>query len=141
MAAITDVLTPEQRHRNMSNIRSTGSMVERKVFRYLRSERIYFQKHYKNAPGKPDVAKPRKKLAVFIDGDFWHGYNFDEKRKRLSSGYWITKIETNMARDRRNDTELVANGWKVLRIWDRDLKTKQRTAESFAKIREFLLQE
>lgn len=91
-------------------------------------------------PGKPDVAKPRAKLAVFIDGDFWHGYNFEEKRKRLPAGYWVTKIEGNMARDRRVDAALLEAGWKVLRVWDRDLKTKARAEQSLALIKSFLLQ-
>ncbi|RZD19594.1 MAG: hypothetical protein EVG15_00760 [Candidatus Acididesulfobacter diazotrophicus] len=73
-----DKFTKEKRSEIMSNIRSQNTKVEILVFRELRKRKIYFQKHYKKAIGNPDIALPRKKKAVFIDGDFWHGYQFSK---------------------------------------------------------------
>lgn len=84
----------------------------------MAKRKIYFQKHYKKAFGNPDIALPRKKKAVLIDGDFWHGYGFVKQKKRLPSKYWIEKIETNIRRDRKNRLKLKRDGWKVLKIWN-----------------------
>ena len=77
----------------MSKIRSQDTKVEILIFRELRKRGIYFQKHYKRVIGNPDIALPRKKKAVFIDGDFWHGYKFPKLKKRLPKKYWLAKIE------------------------------------------------
>jgi DNA mismatch endonuclease (patch repair protein) len=68
-------------------------------------------------PGRPDLVFQTEKLAVFVDGDFWHGYRFPAWRSRLSP-YWKAKIERNRARDRRNFATLRRRGWHVLRIWE-----------------------
>lgn len=105
----------------MSHIRSKNTGIERKIFTLLRERGIYFQKHYKKAPGNPDIALPRKKIAVFLDGDFWHGYQFKKTRDRLPE-YWKLKIEANIKRDRRNRGILRKQGWRVLRIWEHQIK-------------------
>lgn len=105
----------------MSKIRSKGTRIENAVFSELRKNKIYFQKHYNKAPGKPDIALPRKKKAVFIDGDFWHGYKFGSLKKRLPSRYWIPKIEQNISRDKKNRKLLRINGWFVLRVWEHEI--------------------
>lgn len=105
----------------MSKIRSQNTTVEVLVFRALRKKGIYFQKHYKRAIGKPDIALPRKKKAIFIDGDFWHGYQFSKQKKRLPKKYWVDKIEGNIKRDRRNRAKLRREGWKVLRVWEHEV--------------------
>jgi len=97
------------------------------VFRFLSGERIYFQRHYARVSGNPDIALPKKKIAVFIDGDFWHGRRFGE---RELPEYWVKKIAANIRRDRRNRAEMKKLGWKLLRIWASDLKrikTRQKT--------------
>ena len=121
----------------MARIRPTGTKPELLVFRFLRSEGIYFQKHYKGAVGRPDVAWPRKKLAVFIDGDFWHGYRFKEWKHKLPQGYWQAKIEANIKRDKRTFSSLRKNGWRVMRIWEHDLASKKRD-KTFRKLLMFL---
>ncbi len=108
----------------MSSIRSKNTKVEILVFRELRKRGVYFQKHYKRALGNPDIALPRKKIAVFIDGDFWHGYQFSKLKKRLPKKYWLEKIERNIKRDRRNRAKLRRDGWKVMRIWEHDVYDK-----------------
>ncbi len=111
----------------MSNIRSKNTKAETIIFRGLSKRRIYFQKHYKKVIGAPDIALPRKKKAVFIDGDFWHGYNFIKLKGRLPKKYWISKIEQNIKRDNRYKKSLRRNGWAILRVWEHEiLKTPDK---------------
>lgn len=76
-------------------------------------------------PGKPDVVFARERLAVFVDGDFWHGRNLEERIKKLQRGhnapYWVAKIQRNVERDREHDAKLAAAGWQVLRLWEGDV--------------------
>ena len=105
----------------MSKIRSKNTKAELIIFRELRKRKIYFQKHYKKAIGSPDIAFPLKKIAIFIDGDFWHGRNFSKNKKRLPKKYWREKINSNILRDKRNKTKLKRRGWKVLRVWEYEI--------------------
>lgn len=105
----------------MSKIRSNNTKVEKLVFRELRKRGLYFQKHYRRTLGNPDLALPRKKKAVFIDGDFWHGYQFKKLKQRLPKIYWIEKIERNIRRDRSNRKKLKMDGWNILRIWEHEI--------------------
>jgi DNA mismatch endonuclease (patch repair protein) len=116
-----DTFTKKKRSEIMSKIRSRNTKAELLVFKELRKKGIHFQKHYKNAPGKPDIALPRKKIAVFIDGDFWHGYQFTKIKAKLPKKYWLKKIENNIKRDRRNRRRLHKDGWQILRIWEHEI--------------------
>jgi DNA mismatch endonuclease (patch repair protein) len=84
-----------------------------------------FRKNVRNLPGKPDIVFSRPRLAVFCDGDFWHGKDWEERRQRLArgsnSGYWTAKIERNRERDRQHTQELEADGWTVLRFWESEI--------------------
>ena len=106
----------------MSKIRSKDTAIEKIIFRELRKRKIYFQKHYRKALGSPDIALPKKKKAVFIDGDFWHGYKYAVQKQRLPKKYWLNKIEDNIKRDKKNRAKLKREGWKVLRIWEHEIK-------------------
>lgn len=119
---MVDCFSKKKRSEVMSKIKSKNTEAELMVFRELRRRRVYFQKHYNKIPGKPDIALPRKKKAVFIDGDFWHGKNFEKTKHRLSSKYWRPKIERNIIRDKANNKELGQRGWKILRIWESEVK-------------------
>lgn len=132
-----DVFNKQKRSEIMSHIRSKNTKVEVLVFRYLNRKGIYFQKHYKKAAGSPDIALPRKKIAVFIDGDFWHGYRFNGFKDRLPKKYWLDKIGSNIERDRHNKRLLRKNGWRVLRIWEHELK-KTRIEDTMDRIISFL---
>ena len=136
---MADVFSKEKRSEIMSRIRSKGTKAEVKVFRFLRREKIHFQKHYKRASGSPDVALPSRKLAVFIDGDFWHGYQFARWKEKLPKAYWQDKIAANMRRDRRTFAKLRREGWKVMRVWEHEL-TEKRKEKTLEKIRIFLTQ-
>ncbi|OGI34302.1 MAG: hypothetical protein A2259_05090 [Candidatus Moranbacteria bacterium RIFOXYA2_FULL_43_15] len=134
---MADIFSKEKRSEIMSKIRSKNTSIEKAVFRELAKRGVYFQKHYKKAFGNPDVALPRKKKAVFIDGDFWHGYRFEKQKKRLANKYWINKIDTNIKRDRKNRLKLKKNGWKVFRIWEHEIE--RNFENSINKIESFLI--
>jgi DNA mismatch endonuclease (patch repair protein) len=138
---MTDIFDPQKRSEVMSKIRSKNTKAEVMVFRYLRRERVYFQKHYKRAPGTPDIALPRKKKAVFIDGDFWHGRTFDAlfiRRGGDESDPWIKKIRRNMERDAEQRSALLEAGWDIFHIWEQDLLRTSTRQESLERIKAFL---
>jgi len=125
-----DKFSKETRSLIMSKIRSKNTKAEVIIFRELRKRGIYFQKHYKRAIGNPDIALPRKKKAIFIDGDFWHGHNFVELKKRLPQKYWLNKIENNVIRDKNINIQLKESGWKILRVWEHNInKNIDKTIE------------
>lgn len=111
-----DNLNKADRSKCMSRIRSKNTGIEKKIFSLLNKKKIYYQKHY-NTFGKPDIAIPSLKLAVFLDSDYWHGWNFPRWKHRLPKEYWQDKIENNRKRDRGNFAKLRQRGWKVIRLW------------------------
>ncbi|MFH2068813.1 MAG: very short patch repair endonuclease [Candidatus Omnitrophota bacterium] len=110
------------RSKIMAAIRSTNTSPERAVFKDLRKQGVYFQRHYKKALGTPDIAIPSRKIAVFIDGDFWHGFRYPAWKRRLKDKFWRKKIERNRKRDELYKGKLRKMGWKVLRVWEHQLK-------------------
>jgi len=117
-----DIFTKKTRSHIMASIKSKNTSPEIKIFKELKRKGIYFQKHYKRACGSPDIAIPHKKIAIFIDGDFWHGFRYPIWRERLNSNFWNNKIENNRIRDKRNHSKLRRSGWKVLRVWEHDIE-------------------
>lgn len=138
---MTDMFTPEKRSEIMSKIRSKETVAEKIVFKYLRKQSIYFQKHYSRIMGKPDIALPRKKVAVFIDGDFWHGRNAKRLEKSDNSEYWTDKISKNVERDKIVNKTLKDEGWHILRVWESDLKRKRTQQTELDKIVKFLTED
>ena len=118
---MADVFTKEKRSEVMSRIRSKNTRLELVVFKFLRAHGVRFRKHYKGARGTPDVAVPAARAAVFIDGDFWHGWRYPSWRHKMKKKFWRDKIERNRARDRRTFAALRRQGWKVLRVWEHDI--------------------
>jgi DNA mismatch endonuclease (patch repair protein) len=136
---MADVFDSEKRSEIMSAIRSKNTKAELIVFSYLRKNKVHFLKHYSRAPGKPDIAVPRKKLACFIDGDFWHGRSVhDIARRRGENDYWSRKIAKNIERDAMQRSELKLNGWKVLSVWESDIMRKKTRDDILMKIKQFL---
>lgn len=84
---------------------------------------VRYRLNYKRLPGSPDIAITRQKIAIFVDGEFWHGYQWEERKLRLKANreYWIQKIEENIRRDQRNNQLLADMGWKVLHFWEKDV--------------------
>lgn len=113
-----DNLTREQRRKNMRNIRSKNTRPEKEVARELRRRKIYFSTHSTAVLGKPDFLFRRKKVAVFIDSDFWHGNPGRFTMPKSNVRYWKAKIARNMSRDKEVNTALRKTGWKVIRIWE-----------------------
>ncbi|MBI4427243.1 MAG: very short patch repair endonuclease [Candidatus Magasanikbacteria bacterium] len=130
---MADVFSKKKRSEIMSRIKSKETGIERTVFSYLRKHNIYFQRHYSKVAGKPDIALPSQKKAVFINGDFWHGYKFRIWRNRIPRKYWIAKIESNIKRDKRNCRALKRRGWKIMNIWGHQvLEDKDKTCQLIA---------
>ena len=117
-----DVLTKEQRRKNMQNIRSSDTKPERIVMNELKKRKIYFAKNVEKITGKPDIIFRRKKLAIFIDSDFWHGHPRYGHIPKTNTEYWKKKIENNKKRDKKVNKELREKGWKVIRIWEHEIK-------------------
>lgn len=138
---MADVFSQEKRSEIMRAIRSKNTKAEVLAFRYLKKNGVYFQKHYSKVPGKPDIALPRKKIAVFIDGDFWHGKTFNQfaaKREDPDQDYWVQKIRTNIERDLKQNKELEIMGWKYIRVWEKDIMRKSTRDQSLKDIELFL---
>ncbi len=114
-----DTLTPEQRSSTMRRIRRVDTSPELALRRELTRRGLRYRVDYARAPGRPDVAMAGKRLAIFVDGEFWHGKKLSAARLAEMSEYWQRKITRNVARDVRVNAELLAGGWTVIRITDR----------------------
>jgi DNA mismatch endonuclease (patch repair protein) len=108
-----------------SRNRSENTRAELQLRKALSSLGLRYRLHVARLPGRPDVVFIRSRVAVFCDGDFWHGRNWRTRRARLKAGsnatYWINKIRYNMARDKRQTRELEAAGWSIMRLWETDI--------------------
>jgi DNA mismatch endonuclease (patch repair protein) len=116
-----DNLTSQQRRYCMSRVRGKDTGLERLVRSELHKEGYRFRKHLNSLPGKPDIVFSRQKVAVFIDGDFWHGYHFPTWKDSLSP-FWQGKISKTRLRDQQNFRKLRKEGWIVIRIWQHQIK-------------------
>lgn len=103
----------------MSQIKGKDTKPEQIVFQALESLGVIFEKHYKLL-GNPDIAFPSERVAIFIDGDFWHGKDFARRKDSLPK-YWVDKIQRNMRRDKKYIRELKRDGWITLRVWEHDI--------------------
>jgi len=117
-------ITTKKRSKIMSNIGSKDTKPEIRLRKTLWHLGIRYRVDYSELPGKPDIAITKNNIGVFVDGEFWHGYNWEEKKKNISTNrdYWIPKIEGNMKRDREVNKKLKNMGWTVLRYWEQEVK-------------------
>lgn len=115
-------MAPETRSRVMSRIRGKGTKPERIVEGWLSSTGLAFEMHASDLPGRPDFVLRANRVAVFVDGDFWHGWRFDSWRLKLSEP-WEEKIAANRLRDRRNHARLRRLGWTVVRLWEHQVES------------------
>lgn len=131
-------LTKEQRHKVMSHIRSSNTKPEIMLRKALWHRGIRYRKNYKGLPGKPDIVITRCKIAIFVDGDFWHGKNMDVIDNQIQSNrsYWLPKIRRNKERDAEVNDALTEQGWIVLRFWESDIKKQLESC--IAKILEYV---
>lgn len=116
--------TTPSRSKLMSKIKGKDTKPEVALRKKLWSVGIRYRKNYKSLDGNPDIYISKHKVAVFVDGEFWHGYNWEEKKEKIKSNreYWIPKIERNMARDQDNIQKLEYAGITVLRFWEHEIK-------------------
>lgn len=135
---MTDKMTPEQRHRCMSHIRSRDTKPELLVRRWLWSHGYRYRLNVKSVPGKPDIVMRPYRTAIFVNGCFWHGHHVmadgrgekDDvavnskccKIPQSNRAFWVEKIRRNQERDQRNYDQLIVNGWHVIVIWECQLK-------------------
>jgi DNA mismatch endonuclease (patch repair protein) len=116
-----DIMSPEKRSMVMSRIKGKNTSPERIIFATLGQHGIYFAKHVKDLPGKPDIVFRQAKLAVFLEGDFWHGWRFPLWEHKLSEK-WRKKIAATRERNHRNFRKLHGHGWRILRIWEHQIE-------------------
>lgn len=122
-----DVFTTKKRSDVMSRIRGRGNLGTEIVMRsLLRNERVSGWRRHYPAPGRPDFAFPALRLAVFVDGCFWHMCPRCAKVPATNRPFWERKLEGNVVRDRRVNRVLILSGWNVLRVWEHDLRATER---------------
>jgi DNA mismatch endonuclease (patch repair protein) len=129
--------TPEIRKR-MSKVRLKNGKAETILAKRLWHEGYRYRRNYKKLPGSPDIALTTYRVAVFVDGEFWHGENWEERKAKLKHNrdYWIEKIEENMARDKRVDDQLQEMGWTTVHFWEKQVL--KRTDECLQAVLELL---
>ncbi len=116
--------TPEQRRKNMQAIKNKNSKIEVLLRKELWSRGLRYRKNAIKILGKPDIVFIGRKIAVFCDSEFWHGYDWEYKKDEIKTRreFWIPKIERNMQRDVEVTQGLEEQGWTVLRFWGKDIK-------------------
>lgn len=119
-----DRLTPEQRKKNMQAVKNKDSLIELMLRKELWSRGLRYRKNYTKITGKPDIVFIGKKVAVFCDSEFWHGYDWERRKDDIKSNrdFWIPKIERNMQRDKKVTEKLESDGWIVIRFWGKEIK-------------------
>lgn len=117
--------TTEKRSKNMQRIKGKDTKIEVVLRKALWKKGYRYRKNYKSVPGSPDIAITKYKIAIFCDGEFFHGKEWDVLRPRLEKGnnpeYWIKKIERNRERDAEKDAQLLYHGWTVIHFWGKDI--------------------
>ncbi len=125
---MTDIMTPEQRSRCMAAVKGKDTKPEMIVRRYLFSRGLRYRVNNSKLPGSPDIVLRKYKTVVFVDGCFWHGHENCKyfRLPKSNSDFWRHKIVMNIARDYANTVDLRLAGWRVIRVWECDIKTKAR---------------
>lgn len=133
---MADVMTPEQRSRCMAAVKGKDTKPEMIVRKYLFSRGMRFRVQVRKLPGTPDIVLPKYKTVIFVNGCFWHGHE-DCKYFRLPKSnveFWKEKIERNIERDKESMQALFDLGWKVVRVWECELRNKANREETLNKI-------
>jgi DNA mismatch endonuclease (patch repair protein) len=125
---MTDVLTPEQRTYNMSRIRGKNTTPEIKLRKILFAVGIRGYRIHHNLPGKPDIVFTKKKIAIFIDGCFWHKCPVCFQEPETRKDFWMKKIQSNIDRDKKVNEKLKHDGWTVIRIWEHEIRKEPEKA-------------
>ncbi len=133
---MADIMTPEQRSRNMAAIKGKDTKPEMIVRKYLFSRGLRFRVQVRKLPGTPDIVLPKYKTAIFVNGCFWHGHEGCKYFRLPKSNveFWKEKIERNIERDKESMQALFDLGWKVVRIWECELRNKAKREVTLNKI-------
>lgn len=121
-----DRLSPEQRHKNMQAIKNKDSKIELLLRKELWRRNLRYRKNSKKVEGHPDIVFIGKKVAIFCDSEFWHGFDWENRKNDIKTNqeFWQKKIERNIERDRIVNEILEKDGWTVIRFWGNDIKNK-----------------
>lgn len=122
---MADILSKEQRRKNMQHIRAKDTKAEVLLRKALWHQGIRYRKNYKKLPGTPDIAVTKYRIAIFVDGDFWHAREHEKspgEQIGTNQAFWIKKLKRNVARDREVNEALLDLGWIVLRYWATDVQ-------------------
>lgn len=119
---MVDIVDKETRSYMMSRIRSKWTIPEKIMHGYLKSRKIKHRMHPKMT-GNPDIVMEGRGLVIFVDGDFWHGKYYPKRKHKLQQ-FWKDKIENNMERDKKHGKLLKQEGWRVLRLWEEDIRKR-----------------
>jgi DNA mismatch endonuclease (patch repair protein) len=116
--------TTGERSKLMSKIHSKDTEPEKALRRLLWNAGLRYRKNVSKLPGTPDLVFQKQKIAIFIDGEFWHGYGWEKKKKAIKKNkeYWVPKIEKNIVRDRETDQKLEYMGYKVIHFWQHEIE-------------------
>lgn len=133
---MADIKSKEDRSRNMAAIKGKDTKPEIVVRKYLFSRGLRYRLHDKKLPGSPDIVLKKYKTVIFIDGCFWHGHEGCKyfRLPKTNVEFWKGKIERNIERDKESMHVLLDSGWKVIRVWECELRNKQNREETLNKI-------
>lgn len=128
---MVDTVSQEKRSETMRKVKSSNTTPELLLRKALWKNGIRgWRIHSKDLPGRPDIVFTKKKIAIFVDGCFWHGCPECYRRPNSRQDYWDQKLERNIARDRKNENDLRGAGWKVVRFWEHEIMNKINSCTS-----------
>ncbi len=124
-----DKLTKEQRRKNMQAVKNKGSKIETMLAKELWKRGYRYRKNDKTVFGKPDLTIKKYKIAIFVDSEFWHGKNWEQKKleHKTNKDFWFAKIERNIERDKEVNEHLLKNNWKIIRFWGSEIEKELLT--------------
>jgi DNA mismatch endonuclease (patch repair protein) len=135
---VTDVFTPEKRSAVMRRVKGRDTSPEMKARKLLTRLGARYRLHRKDLPGNPDIVLPGRKLAIFVHGCFWHGHDCARGARvpKQNRDYWLAKVARNTARDEAAQAALAAAGWRVVVLWECDMKDEAALSERLANLLE-----
>lgn len=134
-----DIFAPEKRHKIMQNVKTKNTAPEIKLRSLLHKNGFRFRVNRKDLPGKPDIVLPKYRAVIFVHGCFWHGHDCPRgQRPQTNADFWNQKIDRNVIRDKSDVSLLESLGWRVLIVWECEIK-KKNEAVLLSRVKEFLL--
>lgn len=134
-----DIFAPEKRHEIMQNVKTKNTAPEIKLRSLLHKNGFRFRVNRKDLPGKPDIVLPKYRAVIFVHGCFWHGHDCPRgQRPQTNADFWNQKIDRNVIRDKSGVSLLESLGWRVLIVWECEIK-KKNEAVLLSRVKEFLL--